>query len=101
MDSHLYVLSFNPFGDNPNSSQVDIFVRSHRDVTSWYYPFLGTYFFRSQKGVVELAPSFRQFFGNSQFSLSFVMPRFIGGALPENAWAWINDGVVPTLSSPQ
>lgn len=99
MTEFLYVLSFNPFNENPNSSQVDIFVRSHRDVSSWYYPFLGTYFFKSSKALVELSPAFRQFFGNTQFALTYATPQLVGGTLPQNVWDWMFNVSTPALGS--
>ncbi len=97
MPEFLYVLSFSPFSENPNSSQVDIFVRSHRDVSTWYYPFLGTYFFKSTKSLLELSPAFRQFFGSSQFALTYATPKLVGGMLPQNVWEWMNNISTPTL----
>jgi hypothetical protein len=99
MTDSLYLLSFAPLGLNPNSSQVDIFVRSHRDITSWYCPFAGSYYFRSSKALIDILPSFRQFFGSSQFAISFVVPTLVGGSLPENVWQWIVSGMLPALSS--
>lgn len=99
MSEFLYVLSFNPFGDNPNPSQVDIFVRSHRDISTWYFPYLGTYMFKSARPLVELSPAFRQFFGNAQFSLTFASPQLVGGTLPQNVWDWMNNVSVPALGA--
>ena len=100
MAESLYILTFNPFAENPTHSQVDIFLRSHRDISTWYFPHLGTYLFKSGKSVAELTPGFRQFFGNTQFVMSFVIPALVGGSLPENIWAWINQQETQSLGGP-
>jgi hypothetical protein len=98
MNDFVYVLSYNPFGDNPNASQVEVFIQKHREIDTWYYPFLGTYIFKSSKLLADLAPGFRQFFGNSPCMLTYASPSLIGGSLPQAVWDWINASAVPSLS---
>ena len=97
MHEYTYVLSFDPLNQNPNGSQVEIFVKYHRDVKGWYFPILGTYLIKSDKTLAEIVPGFRQFFGDSQFTLTYVVSNLIGGSLPESIWTWINSGTAAKL----
>ena len=99
MTEFVYVLSYNPFEASPSETQVQTFLRAHRAVTTWYYPFLGTFIFKSPLVLRDLAVNFRQFFGDSSCVLTYVTPALIGGSLPQTVWDWINDLSVPSLSN--
>ncbi len=98
MNESVYILSYNPFGENPSETQVQAFLRAHRAINTWYYPFLGTFIFKSNLTLVDLAPNFRQFFGNSACILTYANPALIGGSLPQSIWDWINGSSPPILT---
>jgi hypothetical protein len=101
MPEFVYVLSYYGWSVGPTDSQVRIFVQSHRDIETWYYPFAGTYIFKSKRHITDLAVQFRQFFGGSPFLLTCGTPSLMGGALPQNAWDWLNNVPVPELDGPK
>ncbi len=98
MTEFVYVLSYSPFVESPNESQIQVFLRSHRSVNTWYYPFLGTFIFKSPLALRDLAANFREFFGISHFVLTYANPVLIGGSLPQSIWDWINDANLPSLT---
>jgi hypothetical protein len=98
MTDFIYVLSYNTFGENPSEPQVQAFLGSHRDINTWYRPFFGTFIFKSPKLLRDLAPNFRQFFGNSACVLTYANPALMGGSLPQSVWDWINGDPPPVLT---
>jgi hypothetical protein len=97
MTEFVYVLSYNPFSESLTEDQINIFIKSSRDINTWYYPFIGTYIFKSNKALVDLAPIFRQFFAPSPCILTYAGTHLIGGSLPQTVWDWINDVPLPRL----
>lgn len=84
-----YILSFDPWCQNPKASQVTNFVQSHREVESWFIPFVGTIVFKSNRALVDIVPSFREHFAGASFVISLINPSFVGGSLPQSIWDWI------------
>lgn len=95
-----YQLTFSSANTSPNNNQVHIFITQNRDVDTWYFPFLGSYIFKSRKTLAELQPQFFQFFGSTVYTLSFLTPTLIAGALPQSVWQWVNNTEASALPSP-
>lgn len=101
MPEFVYVLSYYGWSVSPTDSQVRMFVQSHRDIETWYYPFVGTFIFKSRRKLFDLAVEFRQFFGGSPCLLTYANSSLMGGSLPQEVWDWINNAPAPTLDGPK
>lgn len=99
MPDHNYLLSYDPAAISPQSQQTQIFISQNRDINTWYLAFLGTYLFRSPRGLAELNAQFAQHFGASPYVLTYAPSNFVTGFLPQGIWQWFNGVPNPFLPS--
>jgi hypothetical protein len=100
MAKFLYQLAFNPQIASPTETQTHTFITQHRDIESWYLAFPGNYLLKSDKLLVEIHGPFLTFFGQSQFTLTYLTQGLMGGVLPQSIWQWVNQLDPPLLTSP-
>lgn len=96
--SFIYTLSYNPYGDKFNQSHLQLLIEKSREITSWYLPFVGTYVLKSEQGIETFTTSFRRFFGEEAFLITYGTPRLMSGAMPQTVWDWLNQEAMPALT---
>lgn len=95
-----YILNYNPLGNFPSEGQLLGLVRINRHVIQYYQPFFGTYLLKSNDEAYTLNESFKHIFENTPYMLTLFSSGLTSGSLPQDAWNWINHGILPKSLSP-
>lgn len=91
---NIYVLSYNPLMTKLDPSQLLTFITEGKRIETWYSPFVGTYFLKSNDNISGLTQMFAGVFSGELHTIAQVFPSHMGGSLPPAIWLWLN-GTMP------
>jgi hypothetical protein len=86
----VYLFSFNILDERANADSVHTFIKHAREIKDWWHYLPGVYLFTSYRNAVYLSNMFRDFLPNVRLLVVEINPEIAGGALPKEAWDWIN-----------
>lgn len=86
---NVYILSYNPFSEKIQPSQLLHFIKEGRRIESWYSPFAGTYVLKSTDTIAGMSQMFKGVFETEFHTISQVFPTLMQGSLPPAIWQWI------------
>ncbi len=89
--TQFYILSYNPFSDKIQTSQLVTIVRDSRKIIEWHMPFAGTIFLKSNETLSSLVESFSSIFAGSEYVISPAQPHQMNGALNVHVWYWMRE----------
>lgn len=92
-----FIFTYNAFLLFPGEARLLNHVKINRYIDQYYQPYPGTFVLRSNENVATINESFRGLFQDTPYMVVMFTPTLAGGALPQEAWNWMNTGWVPPI----